>query len=141
MFGYGAVILSGLMLIRTFQQSRWPAAVVIIVEIAVFPLVLSQTYLLSTKQAYNYPSRNLRGYPNWDREKLLALDCETYFGHYGKVTKMAEKSGKRSAAITYFYNLANCMQGQIPDKQMNFYQPVNYGLILQVEPLANRKNR
>lgn len=134
MFGYGAVILSGLTLIRALKQSRWLAAVVIIVEIAVLPLILSHAYLLTTKQAYNYPSRNLMGYPNWDREQLLALDCETYFGHYGKVTKIAEKSGKRSAAVTYFYNLANCMQGQMPDKLMNFYQPVNYGLILQVGP-------
>ncbi|WP_321518976.1 DUF6057 family protein [uncultured Bacteroides sp.] len=134
MFGYGAVILSGLMLIRALKQSRWLAAVVIIVEIAVLPLILCHVYLLTTKQAYNYPSRNLTGYPNWDREQLLALDCETYFGHYGKVTKLAEKSGKRSAAVSYFYNLANCMQGQMPDKLINFYQPINYGLILQVGP-------
>ena len=134
LFGYGAWIEGLLMLIWALKQKNWVPAIVILVEVAVIPLILRPAYLLTKEQAYTYPSRSMLAYPRMDIEKLLALDCEFYFGHYNKVVQMAQKSGMKNEAVSYFYNLANCMLGQMPDKLMSFYQPVSHGLIFNLGP-------
>ena len=72
--------------------------------------------------------------PNLGRERLLALDSEMYFGRWEKVRKLLAEEEYRSPFATYYYNLLNAQQRQLPDNLMDYYQPAAQGLFLPVAP-------
>ena len=88
----------------------------------------------------------LFGYGNWssgwyntpdlERERLLALDSETYFGRMEKVRKLLAEQDLHAPFATYYYNLLHARQMQLPDKLTDYYQPASQGLFLPVAPTS-----
>ncbi len=70
-------------------------------------------------------------------EKILALDCETYFGNPDKVIDLAKKYNLKNNQATYFTNMALAQKGLLPENLLDFYQPFSAGLILPVTPEQN----
>ena len=81
------------------------------------------------------PMRGVKawGKPNFHIERLLAMDTNAYFGKWEKVRELTEKD-LRSDIGTYYYNLSNAMNHQLPEKLMNYYQPFTRGLFPPVDP-------
>ena len=74
---------------------------------------------------------------NFDREKILSLDNEFYFGNADRVIALSRKYDLKSQSATYFTNMALAKQGLLPEYLLDFYQPATYGLILPVTPDQN----
>lgn len=68
------------------------------------------------------------GTPDLNRERLLALDSELYFGRREKLRELLDDGEYRSPFATYCHNLLNAREGQLPDRLMDFYQPSSIGL-------------
>jgi hypothetical protein len=79
----------------------------------------------------------IRAEANFDREKILSLDNELYFGNTDKVIELSRKYNLKSRNATYFTNMALATKGQLPESLLDFYQPATYGLILPVAPDEN----
>lgn len=75
--------------------------------------------------------------PNPERERLLALDSEMYFGRWERARQLLAEKELRSTFATYYYNLLNAQQNQLPDALMNYFQPASLGLFLPVAPTSN----
>jgi hypothetical protein len=73
----------------------------------------------------------------FNREKIFALDTETYFGKIDKVIVLAEKSKTESRFVTYYTNMALAKKGELPNRLLEFYQPAVQGLILPVSQNEN----
>ncbi|WP_346854811.1 DUF6057 family protein [uncultured Draconibacterium sp.] len=71
------------------------------------------------------------------REKIFALDTETYFGKIDKVIELAEKSKMESRFVAYYTNMALAKKGELPNRLLGFYQPAVQGLILPVSQNEN----
>ncbi len=72
--------------------------------------------------------------PDLEREHLLAVDTEMYFGRRKKVEKLMEKEKTHSHFTTYYYNLLHAQQQQLPEELMVADQPASRGLFLPVAP-------
>ncbi len=99
-------------------------------------LPVSVLALLSGYYLFGYGDWSSNGFntPNRNREQLLALDSEIYFGRWEKASKLLAEGEFRSSFTTYYYNLLNAQQHQLPDKLMEYYQPAAQGLFLPVAP-------
>lgn len=69
---------------------------------------------------------------NFELEKTLSLDSETYFGNTHKVLENAQKYQQRTTQASYFTNLALAEKGILPDYLLSYYQPASKGLFLPV---------
>ena len=74
---------------------------------------------------------------NFDREKILSLDSEYYFGNIDRVIELSRKYSLKSRSATYFTNMALAQKGILPEYLLDFYQPAASGLILPVAPNEN----
>ncbi|MCY1722941.1 DUF6057 family protein [Prolixibacteraceae bacterium Z1-6] len=74
---------------------------------------------------------------NFNREKIFALDSETYFGNTKKVIELAGKSKFENRFLSYYTNMALAKTGQLPHRLLEFYQPAIHGLILPVSQQEN----
>lgn len=99
-------------------------------------LPVSVPVLLLGYWLFGYGDWSSKGYntPDLGREHLLALDSEMYFGRREKVRKLLAEEEYRSPFATYYYNLLNARQRQLPDKLMDYYQPASQGVFLPVAP-------
>jgi len=69
---------------------------------------------------------------NFELEKTLSLDSETYFGNTQKVLENAQKFQQKTTQATYFTNLVLAEKGVLPDYLLSYYQPASKGLFLPV---------
>jgi len=74
---------------------------------------------------------------NFDREKILSLDNEYYFGNTDRVISLSRNYNLKSRNATYFTNMALAKKGLLPEYLLDFYQPAVQGLILPVTPDEN----
>ncbi len=79
----------------------------------------------------------IRANANFDREKILSLDNEFYFGNPDRVIELSQKYNLKSRNASYFTNMALAKKGLLPEHLLDFYQPAVYGLILPVAPDEN----
>ena len=77
------------------------------------------------------------GCPDKDAEQLLGLICEADREKWQAVADLAVKKDLRNEIGTYYYNLANAKLGCLPDRLMEYYQPFERGLFLEVGPRSN----
>lgn len=133
LFGYGAW-LTALFLFR--RKNGW-VALLLLAEAAALPAATRRACLFTWKEAYSYPATAWKGSPDLKRERLLALDGNTYFGRTEKVQALLQKEDARSPLATYYYNLLNARQGLLPDRLMAYYQPAAQGLFLPVTPTSS----
>ncbi|MBC8005483.1 MAG: hypothetical protein H7X84_08405 [Verrucomicrobia bacterium] len=74
---------------------------------------------------------------NFNLEKILSLDSETYFGNTERVIELSQKYQLKDRRATYFTNMALSQKGVLPEYLLDYYQPSYYGLILPVMPDEN----
>ncbi len=74
---------------------------------------------------------------NFNFEKILSLDSETYFGNPDRVIELSKKYDLRNRQATYFTNMALAQKGELPEHLMEYYQPSYLGLIMPVGPGDN----
>lgn len=72
-----------------------------------------------------------------DREPVLALASESYFGHWDRVYDLAEKKKLSNGMATYYANMALAGRGELGDRLMEYDQPGSSGLFLPVNPGAS----
>ena len=76
-------------------------------------------------------ARKAWGHPDKLSETAMGLAVEAADENWQAVVALAAED-RRSEIGTYYYNLANAMNGQLADKLMNYYQPFERGLFLPV---------
>ena len=134
LFGYGVFMFLILCLIFEINSHRYFLALLLIFISILTPALLRQQYHFTCKQAYQYPSNSFFNKPNFIIEDLLKLDVLSSYGSWAKVAELTEKKDLQLAASTYFYNLSHAMQGRLPIKLMDAYQPGTLGLLITLEP-------
>ena len=77
------------------------------------------------------------GRPDRDAELILGMICEANQENWPAVAKLAAKYTRPSEIATYYYNLANAKLGCLPDRLLDYYQPFDRGLFLEVGPRSN----
>ena len=81
----------------------------------------------------------LVGKPEFDNEKLIAMDVETFKENWDRVLDFADDKLLYNEAC-YFQNLAMAMKGQLADKLLSHPQNLSNGLFLfvnEVTPFSN----
>ena len=79
-------------------------------------------------------ARKAWGKPDPASEQIMGMVVEADRENWAKVSALAAKKDLKSEIGTYYYNLANAMQGRLPDRLMDYYQPFERGLFLPVGP-------
>ena len=74
---------------------------------------------------------------NFNFEKILSLDNETYFGNRDRVIELSTRYDLKNRQATYFTNMALASKGELPEHLLEFYQPSSLGLIMPVGPGDN----
>jgi len=78
-------------------------------------------------------ARKAWGHPNKISEVAMGLTVEAARENWDAVAEIAAED-RRSETGTYYYNLANAMRGELPDRLLDYYQPFERGLFLPVGP-------
>ena len=78
-------------------------------------------------------ARKAWGHPDKLSEVAMGLTVEAALENWDKVAELAAED-RTSEIGTYYYNLANAMLGQLPDRLLDYYQPFERGLFLPVGP-------
>lgn len=78
-------------------------------------------------------ARKAWGHPDKLSEVAMGLTVEAALENWDKVAELAAED-RTSEIGTYYYNLANAMHGQLPDRLLDYYQPFERGLFLPVGP-------
>ena len=79
-------------------------------------------------------ARKAWGKPDKVSEQIMGMVVEADRENWTKVSELAAERDLKSEIGTYYYNLANAMQGRLPDRLMDYYQPFERGLFLPVGP-------
>ena len=73
-------------------------------------------------------SRSLGGL-NILNERILGMICEADDEDWDKVLELCAENEHKNEICSYYYNLANAMQGKLADRLMYYYQPFERALI------------
>ena len=73
------------------------------------------------------------GMPEWEIEKLLAVDSEYRFGNYDRVVELVEQEEQPPTEMKFFYNLVMAQRGQLPDVLLRFV-PNELGTLHRIGP-------
>lgn len=73
--------------------------------------------------------------PEWQLEKLLAVDNEYNWGNYGRVKQLVENDTNRTPYTVFLYNLAQAQKGELPDNLLKI-TPIEMGTLWQIGPEA-----
>lgn len=71
--------------------------------------------------------------PEWQEERMMAIDNEYRFGNYDKVTTLVEKEPSPTDDMKFFYNLAMAQRGELPDHLLRFV-PNELGTLHRIGP-------
>ncbi len=74
---------------------------------------------------------------DFNLEKILSLDSETYFGNPDRVIELSKKYDLRNKQAAYFTDMALAQKGLLAENLLDFYQPFSLGLIPSVTPEEN----
>ena len=76
-------------------------------------------------------ARKTWGHPDEISEVAMGLAVEASRENWEAVARIAAVD-RKSEVGTYYYNLANAMNGELADRLMDYYQPFEHGLFLPV---------
>lgn len=132
-FGYGAFIYGLLVILNNFIHRKKCVEIVIALacSLGAIAYMASQKYLMMPSKAFSYPATVWYGKPNLENERILGLNTEYYFNHWSKITELVYQGGP-SNGVSVCYNLANAMQGKLPERLMQYYQPAGLGLFMPI---------
>ncbi|MCU4163674.1 DUF6057 family protein [Carboxylicivirga caseinilyticus] len=68
--------------------------------------------------------------PDFNREKLLSLSCEGYFGNWNKVLHLSAEYKLENQLASYFTNIALAKYNALPAHLLEYYQPFAESLFL-----------
>lgn len=131
-FGYGLFVFLILALLQAVIERKpvlWTC--VLALESILLLLCMANKYLMTAAQAFRYPATEWWNAPGFTEERLLGLDIESHRENRDKVCELLHPDLRLSGG-TYYYNLANATQGQLPDRLMYYYQPAAPGLFIPV---------
>lgn len=131
--GYGVQVFALAVLLQaaTEKKARTAATLLIPLLSLALPPLAGARQGLTLPQAYGYPATRWWDVPNLTHERLLALDTESYRGHWKKVKELSRPDPSISA-VTYYYNLANAAEGHLCDGLLDRKDPNLQGLFLPV---------
>lgn len=67
-------------------------------------------------------------------EYWLGMSCEAYFNRYDRVLERADKNWEyKSYVASYYTNLALAQRGELGEYLTDYYQPLTYGLLLDID--------
>lgn len=112
-----------LLVVATLPRRRWQQALL-------FLLCLPLGYRL-----FYLPQMPRLQAPNLDLEKVLATDCEYYFGNYNRVVDMVKGEQRPLTDQLFYYNLVQAQRGALPDHLLDFY-PNELGTFQHIGPDA-----
>ena len=112
------------MMARGMKTARYRALACIIGLLFVVPVLW----------LFCMPKQNLRlGMPEWEIEKLLAVDSEYRFGNYDAVITLVEQEEQPATEMKFFYNLVMAQRGMLPDQLLRFI-PNELGTLHRIGP-------
>ena len=71
--------------------------------------------------------------PEWEIERMLAVDNEYRFGNYDRVVSLVEAEQEPMREMKFFYNLVMAQRGELPDKVLR-YVPNELGTLHRIGP-------
>ena len=71
--------------------------------------------------------------PEWQIEKMLAIDNEYRFGNYDKVVRLVEQEEQPTSEMKFFYNLVMAQRGLLPDQLLRWI-PNELGTLHRIGP-------
>ena len=124
--GYTVAVPGYLLLALAALQFKGPArkAAASVVLAAAGVLLLGSPVSRSGGAVWNFP--------DFKEEKVIALDVEASLGHWKKVRELAGKEDLRVSEATFYYNLANALEGKMAERLMNHSQNYAEGLFRPV---------
>lgn len=132
LFGYGMFVFALLAVLSALTRKRHLAGACGMAAVALtLPYMVAGTYLIMPAQAYSFPATSWYGAPDWEDERILGLNTEEYAENFDKIGELINK-GNPANAVSVCYNLANAMQGKLPERLMGYYQPAALGLFMPV---------
>lgn len=132
LFGYGMFVFALLTLLSVLTRKKnYIGACLIMIISLTLPAIAANKYLMMPSQAYTYPATIWWGKPDFETERILGLNTEDYFGNWDKINELVH-DGTPANSLSVCYNLANAMQGKLPDKLMDYYQPAALGLFMPI---------
>lgn len=132
LLGYGVFVLALFAAIQALTAKKgYPEALLILLPTVLLPLLTSGKQGLTYPQAYTYPATVWWDKPDLTHEHLLGMDTEAYLGNWKKVKQLGRTATSIQAAA-YYDNLANAMEGRLPEGLMQGGEPNIQGLFLPV---------
>ena len=129
-FGYGMFFVAGFIAIEALWRKSPSCLLISLLAIAI-PGISANYFRMLPKKAYTYPATVWMGNPNFSNERILGLSTALYHEDWIKVNELAFK-GNPSNDISVCYNLANAVQGKLPERLMNFFQPGGLALFMPI---------
>ena len=71
--------------------------------------------------------------PEWQLERMLAVDSEYRFGNYHRVISLVEAEEQPLTEMKFFYNLVMAQRGELPDHLLR-YLPNELGTLHRIGP-------
>lgn len=128
-FGYGAWLCLTLMLAVAMREHHQKLVVMLCAGMLILPVT-------------QYPATTWWSKPDLDREYVLSLDIEHYFGNGEKMAQLL-RTDRHMHLATYYRNLHAAEHNPSPNLSaglsrdfLAYYQPGTSGLILPVDPSA-----
>ena len=73
------------------------------------------------------------GAPEWEIERMLAVDSEYRFGNYDRVVSLVENDPAPPVEMKFFYNLVMAQRGELPDHLLRWV-PNELGTLHRIGP-------
>jgi hypothetical protein len=105
-------------------KNRVPAVVIAIGSIA---FMCGAVWLSCMPRAGRFAA------PEWQIERMLAVDNEYRFGNYDRVVELVEHEEQPPVEMKFFYNLVMAQRGLLPDQLLRFV-PNELGTLHKIGP-------
>ena len=143
LFGYGVWALALLVLVdaicHTVRKDFLRQLFVRLFPLLLFPLLVYigngrlSNYYLTAGKALTYPGIGKFSQPDFQLEKVFAVDNEYHFGNWKKVEQLVESEERPNEMQLFFYNLVKAQKGELPDHLLR-YTPNQLGTFYKIGP-------
>lgn len=133
LFGYGMIVfvLLALLSVLTRKKNLVGGCLILLLALSL-PSLGARVYLTPIEEVYFAPATCWYGIPDFENERILGLNTEDYVENWEKINELVYK-GDPANGITVCYNLANAMQGRLPERLMNYNQSAALGLFIPID--------
>lgn len=137
LLGYGVILFAFLTLVQAWVEKKgYSESALMLAIVLITPALAGPKQGLPYTKACQYPAAGWWDTPDLTHERLLGMDTEAYFGNWKKVKQLSQTVPDIQAAA-YYYNLANAVEGRLPEGLMHRSTPNIQGLFLPVTPQSS----